>query len=129
MKTAVIDASAVLAFILPDESTPKSVNHAFTNFAQGKLRLIAPDLLKLEISNALRSAVIKKRMTQKLAKKILNKFLELNIEYQENNNLKQILQIALKHNLSVYDAVYLELSQKCKAELLTLDQQLKQASR
>jgi predicted nucleic acid-binding protein len=127
MKKVVIDASAILAFIIPDETAPQSINNTFTEFSQQKLNLIAPKLLKLEVSNALRSGVIKKRMTKLTAKKIFKTFLRLSIDYQKTDKLEKIFQLALKHELSVYDATYLQLALQTKSKLLTLDQDLNKA--
>ena len=123
-KIIVIDASALLSLLFADEKHALELKKIFKQFAQNKLDFIAPHLLKFEIGNALKSAVLKKRATASLANKILLKFTQLPIIYS-NINLKKNLEIALKHNLSFYDACYLQLARSKNLKLITLDNQLK----
>lgn len=109
----VVDASYVLSWLMPDENHPK------TRVGQK----IAPSLLPYEVVNALRSAVSRKRINEELAQKLLGEFLGWEIDYQ-NVDSEKILEIAVKHNLSGYDAAYIYLARKMKCELLTWDKKL-----
>jgi len=124
MRKIVIDASVILSYILPDEKIPSKIKKVFNNFIDSEVGFMAPTLLKLEVANALRSAVVQKRIRAEIAKKILAKFLELKIQYSSTANVSSILEIALKNKLSVYDATYLYLSKKENAQLLSLDKKL-----
>ncbi len=114
MKTrVVVDASYVLSWLMPDENHPK------TKVGQK----IAPTLLPYEVVNALKSAVAQRRITEELAQSLLGEFLGWQIDYQEID-AAGVLQIAVAHKLSSYDASYVYLARKMKSALLTWDKKL-----
>lgn len=120
---AVIDASFVLARLLPDEKQTPKVASYFDRFAQGKLKLIAPQLLPYEVTNALRSGVLQRRLTLSIAKQLTQGFLKLPIDYHQID-FEPVLALAIKHRLSAYDAAYVALAKKRKLTLLSLDRKL-----
>jgi len=122
-KKVVVDASVILAKLLPDEKQSSKVKKLFISFGRREVDFIAPQLLKFEISNALKSAVKQKRLTQLVAEKLLAAFLELPVIYQEVDFL-EVLKTALKENLSAYDAAYVYLAMEKKTALVSLDQRL-----
>lgn len=122
-RTIVVDAPAVLTVLL-DEEKPAKIKQALTDYAQQRLDLLAPSLLKFEVGNALRSAVSRRRVSQPCARDLYQKFLKLPIKYVQTLNLAEVLNVALKHKLSFYDASYLFLAQNLDLELLTLDKKL-----
>jgi len=119
----VVDASAVLSFIFPDESTPKGVLTAFRKASKNLIVLTAPTLLCYEIGNAIRSAVKQKRINKLTATSIIEIFYQLKIVYLDPN-INDIIFLSLKYNLSFYDASYLSLAKEKNAKLLTLDKKL-----
>lgn len=119
----VVDASAVLSYIFPDEVTPKKVALYFRKLSKGQINFVSSPLLKFEIGNAIKSAVKQKRTTETDATDTVNKFNELTIHYL-TPDLSTILLLSLKHNLTFYDASYLCLAQEQNAKLLTLDKKL-----
>lgn len=122
-KRVVVDASVILAKLLPDEKQSLKVKKLFASFGKKEVDFIAPSLLKLEVANALRSAVNQKRLNQLLADKLLAAFLELPIIYQEVD-YREVFKIALERNFSAYDAAYVFLAKKRKIPLVSLDQKL-----
>lgn len=124
-ETSVIDASAILSILFTDEKTPPWLKKSINLFSQGKLKLLAPRILKYEVANSIKSAVLQKRTTEDVAIKLLKKFLLLPISYPNNLDHPSILSLAINKNLSVYDASYLHLSKSKRCPLLTLDKKLK----
>jgi len=122
-KRVVVDASVILAKLLPDEKQSLKVKKLFASFGKKEVDFVAPPLLKLEITNALRSAVNQKRLNQLVADKLLAAFLELPVIYQEVD-YREVLKIALERNFSAYDAAYVFLAKKRKIPLVSLDQKL-----
>ncbi len=122
----VIDASAVLSYILPDESTSNNVLNIFRKYAKDQISLLAPTLLSYEIGNAIKTAVKQKRLDELTAIDIIDNFKHMEIHYFDPNILSTIT-LSLEHNLSFYDAAYLCLAQEQKAKLLTLDKKLQDA--
>ena len=127
-KQIVIDSSALLNFLLPDENTLPNIKRILSQVKSLKTQIIAPHLLRFEIANAIRSAFLRKRINKNDALIIIENFEMINIHYQKTN-LTTTTRLALDHNLSVYDASYLELAISKKIPLLTLDKKLKQLSK
>ena len=119
----VIDSSFILAHLLPDENVSK-VDEIFMKYTQGKVHFLAPYILPFEVINALRSAVISKRIDKKSANTLINDFLNVKIDFQKIN-FKNALAISFKNNCSIYDASYIALSQDEKLHFLSLDRKLK----
>lgn len=112
-KAVVVDASYVLSWLLPDESRP----------TLAPSQRVAPELLKYEIINALRSNVTRERIDKSIAKKLLNELANWQIEYQKID-MVEALELALLYKISGYDASYLWLAKKLKCKLLTWDKKL-----
>ncbi|MEA3355191.1 MAG: type II toxin-antitoxin system VapC family toxin [Patescibacteria group bacterium] len=127
-KASVIDASAILSILFTDEKTPQFLKTRITQFSQGKLKILAPDILKYEVTNSIKSAVLQKRIAKNIAIKLLKKFLLLPITYLPINHQKTLI-LAIRHNLSVYDTSYLHLAKSKHYPLLTLDKKLKQLAK
>jgi predicted nucleic acid-binding protein len=118
--TVILDASAVLSELLPDESPPAHISKVFNQLSKLDIIIIAPLILKYEVGNSLKSAVLSKRITKPNAQKTYKKFLELGIQFIEINYF-ETLKLALKQELSFYDASYVYLSRKQKAPLISFD--------
>ncbi len=122
-RKAVVDASFVLALLLPDEKREGLAKKTLDSYQKGKISFFAPELLKFEVANGLRTAVKRKRISQKLAQKLLAIFIRLKINYQKVA-FNKVLNLSLRLNLSAYDASYLALSRQLKLKFLTLDSKL-----
>lgn len=120
----VVDASIILSRIMPDEIVSTMFEDEYMDHIKKNIVFIAPKLLSFEILSALKSACKSKRLDIDLALDLYNNFDELDIRYLEID-LSKVISLALKYNLSTYDAVYLRLAIENKCRLLTLDKQLK----
>ena len=119
MVNIVIDASFLLAYLLPDEKYPEADKAILSHIAE-EVHCIAPSLLKFEVANALYAAVLRKRISPPLAQKLIKHMLDLCIEEYPIQFL-DALKVSFKHHLSVYDASYLVLARKYHIALLTMD--------
>ena len=99
---AAVDASFVIAFLMPDEKS-KKVEDFFIRLRTKKIRVISSRMLSFEVINSLKTAVLRKRIKPALAQKLLQKFLNLNIEEREID-LEGAFDISLGKNLTFYDA-------------------------
>lgn len=81
------------------------------------------EIFYFEVFNGVKSAILRKRVDKKLAKKLLVNFLKFQIKKQEIDYL-QVFELALRKNISFYDASYLALSKANKIPLVTLDRRL-----
>ena len=119
----VIDTSALISFLLPDEVSNKRVKQVFSNFVEDHYTFYAPYLLIYEVGNVLKTATLRNRVSTKDAKDLFEKFLNFPITFSKVDCIK-VLDLSIKHDISFYDASYLQLSIQKKADLLTTDKRL-----
>ena len=119
-KCFVVEASFVLSFLLREE---EALAEIFKDYVNGRVEFVTSDLLKYEVGNGLRSAVLKKRISSKTARAIYQEFLVLGISEEVPGPL-QTLKIALLRKISFYDASDLALSRQKGWPLLTRDKAL-----
>ncbi len=121
----VIDASYVCTYLLPDEQN-SDVDAFFATVTT--VRLFAPELLNAEVGNTILFALRRNRIVQSDVAIILRAYQALSIQHVEPYT-NEVLQCAVKNNLTYYDAMYAALTQKLQMPLLTLDNKLKRASK
>jgi predicted nucleic acid-binding protein len=124
----VIDASVVLAWLLPDEhSTSAEVLVA----RAVRERARAPSLLLLEVGNALVQAQRRARFEPALGDELLDAFTALPIALEpiSAESLMQASALARRHRLSVYDGCYLALAAARRLPLASFDGPLIEAAR
>lgn len=126
-KVILIDASFVLSFLLPDEKKDPALD-IFLKYKEEKVDLLSSPILKLEVTNGIKSAVKSKRIDKKVALTLMEDFLNIDIEYIEIN-LTETFELALKEDLSAYDASYIWLSQKENIPLFTLDKKMQKLAK
>jgi predicted nucleic acid-binding protein len=129
VKPVVVDASALLSFLLNDHPpTAHRVEAAIARCAEAPL--IAPVLLRAELANALAMAVRRSRLTPAQAKQAAAFADGLPIGFDpQDADVAALLMAANAHGLTAYDALYLELAMLRGADLLTADGALGKAAR
>ena len=124
-KTTLILDSSVIAkwfFAKNDSDNALIIKEKFTD---KKISLSVPLLLYYEINNLLKTAVKKYRIDEQDAIKVYKAFLQLNfISYSSEFLLEKTLEIAIKYDISSYDATYVALSEYLQVQFLTADQKL-----
>ncbi|MDY6832520.1 MAG: type II toxin-antitoxin system VapC family toxin [Thermodesulfobacteriota bacterium] len=125
----VVDTSVVMAWCFQDESSP---------YADSILdRLIsgvgfAPSIWPLEVGNVLLVAERKGRISEADSTRFLMLLSELPIVVEQESPermIKEIFALARKHDLSSYDASYLDLAMRKGLALATADKSLLAAAR
>ena len=119
----VIDASVVIASLLPDEPYRAASLRILKEFFSGRLELFAPLLLQFEITNALWSAISRRRTKLKDAQEALRQFESFNLP-QRRVATPEILRTAHAYDRSAYDAAYLALAESEQIPLVTADKRL-----
>jgi predicted nucleic acid-binding protein len=126
-RLVVVDASVVLKWQFDDEEcVSQAVAFRDDFYLRGAIRVIAPQLLAYELANGIVAAARKKRISPDKAAEAMSNLLELGVELREVEPLL-FLELALRYNLSAYDAAYVALAQSEKCELWTGDKALYQA--
>jgi predicted nucleic acid-binding protein len=126
----VIDPSVALAWLLPDETTPRAA--VFRAAVENGAEAWIPAHWWLEIGNGLLMAERRRRITLEQVAQALALVNSLPLEQDSETTAQipvRIFTLARKHGLTIYDAAYLELAQRRGAILATFDEQLLKAAR
>ena len=122
----VLDASAALA-LLRDEPEAAAVREIVRQHALIGGKIHAPDLLWLEITNALARRF---RLDVSAIVRAVREIDELGVITAAVDRAQLLIALdhAVVHGLTIYDATYLALAQMLDADLLTLDGPLAKAA-
>lgn len=124
----VLDASATLAWLLPEELTG-AITAAFDLIADDCAWV--PGLWRIEVANSLSANLRRGRITPLRRRESLGdlKLLPIYCDQETNDHVwGRTLELADRHNLTVYDATYLELALRLSLPLATLDDDLRKAA-
>jgi predicted nucleic acid-binding protein len=124
----VLDCSVTLAFLLDDERSDP-IEKLFEKVAYEGA--VVPTLWYLEVANSLNVAVRRKRITDKFRDEALTDLSVFEIAADAETHLHawhSTLPLASSAGLTVYDAAYLELAQRKRLALATLDLPLAKAA-
>jgi predicted nucleic acid-binding protein len=122
----VVDASICLPWFLVDEASPLSeallAEHP-------RLELWAPPLWRPEMANALVVAARRGRIRPEHRREMLDEVDRLEIRFDPSPpGVVTLARLATEHDLTTYDAAYLELALRRKIPLATLDESLRRAA-
>ncbi len=121
----VLDCSYTLAMVMPDEARPSTL------WAVMDARLFAPAIWHVEVANALRNGVRRGRLLETDVQAVCAHVEAFEVETSPASDLgvRQRYLAAQAHDLTAYDAAYLELALQRRCALATLDNQLASAAR
>ena len=125
----VIDSSITLAWFFEDERTERA-DVVMRQVA--KTGAVVPSLWRLEIANALQSALRRKRINAAFRDASIADLRSFPIAVDsetDHHAWGTSLTLAERCQLTLYDAAYLELAQRLRLPLASLDQDLRAASR
>ncbi|MCL2645144.1 MAG: type II toxin-antitoxin system VapC family toxin [Betaproteobacteria bacterium] len=122
-----LDNSVVCGWILENQSTDYSA--AIARRLEQE-RAIVPPLLRLELVNVLRTACKRQVMIASQAQELLAQLFRLPIEVNSTSpEPGLLLGLALRYELTAYDAAYLELALRMQLPIATQDEALAEAAR
>ena len=127
-KTFVLDCSLAVAWFFEDEANAyaQAVEASLTSASA-----IVPTHWPLEVANAVLMGQRRSRTTEAKATTFLGLLKSLPVVLDDETAMRawhESIQLARTHQLSVYDAAYLELTLRRGLPLATLDDQLKAAA-
>ena len=125
----VLDTSATLAWVYPDETMPP-IREVFHQVEESGAWV--PSLWKLEIANLLETGVRRHRHSTDFRDVSLADLALLPIQVDLDTHKHAwgaTLRLAERHRMTVNDAAYLELALRLGLPLATLDQELRSAAR
>ncbi len=120
----VLDCSYTMAMVMPDELRPRSL--ALTEAS----RLFAPPIWVVEAANALRMAVRRGRLPAEQAARLSMRLEDYGVGIDgADATVHQRYVAAQTHDLTAYDACYLDLALQRGFALATLDTRLAAVAR
>ena len=129
--SVVIDASIIIAAVIPSEVSHLVANQALTVWSSAGTTLIAPPLLYAEVTAVLRKLSSTGRLTQMQAEQLLETICALPIEIIHDIAVYETaLKLAHRHNLvRAYDTQYLAVAEQVNGTFWTADRRFVQAVR
>ena len=125
MSFLVVDASVSAVWFMQDEEHPVA-DATFESL--NTVQAIVPQIWHFEIRNVLVFAARRGRIKRSEISDHLKALNVLRIDTDQEPDLDAVMQLALTHNLTFYDALYLELAIRRDAQLATLDSALARAA-
>ena len=117
----VLDASAVAGLAFSDED-PTYARAVFLEASN--TTAIVPILFRYEVRNALLSGERSRRIEPQQAAEFLEQLHSLELEHDNELNEASVFSLARQHQLTFYDAAYLEAAVRRRLPLATNDQAL-----
>lgn len=127
MDRILIDASSTLAWLFNEDDQGPKLTPVLQNH-----ELVAPWLWRLEVVNVVLVRERRKLMTQAQGTQSLGVLESLDVEVlgePGHRSLTGLAQTARPHQLSAYDAVYLDFAVSLDLPLLTNDKNLREAAK
>jgi predicted nucleic acid-binding protein len=116
----VVDASVAVKWFLPEELASEA-----RQLLAPEYQLLAPDLLWPELGNALWKKHRRREVDQRTATRLFQDLFRVPIEYHASRQLATpALELAIRHGVTVYDALYLALAVGSGCRLVTADRRL-----
>ena len=117
--TLVVDASFVMVLLTNSSDAVTTWANDLVDGAD----LVAPHLMPVEVTSALRSAERRETLTPEQAALTHQDLIDLDVELHPFEPFAARVW-ALRHSVSPYDAWYLALAERLEAPLVTLDRRL-----
>jgi predicted nucleic acid-binding protein len=118
----VIDSSALIKYVAKEENWEKVEEHL-------KEGCVTLDLATKETANALVKKALKNEVTTETAKEIINYLPKIVRITPQKEHFSKAFEIAIKHKLTIYDALFIALSVNTNMPLLTSDEKQAKASK
>ncbi|PIN89382.1 PIN domain nuclease [Candidatus Pacearchaeota archaeon CG10_big_fil_rev_8_21_14_0_10_34_76] len=117
----VIDASVVVKIFAKEDNSKKAFE-IVESYANEKISIIVPDLIFMEVLNALRYKNIESNRLKKVNTDLWN--FQFEIAYLDEFLMRKAVEISVEYGFSIYDSIYAALAQMHGAELITEDSKL-----
>lgn len=127
MDEFVLDASFALRWCFEDE-TSAATESVLARLAIQTAAAWVPPIWRHELLNGLGKGIVRERLLRDRALEFWREIRELPIRLDEIPADERLLELALTHNLSVYDASYLRLAISRELAIATGDSKLQQAA-
>lgn len=124
MNAGVIDTSALVKFVIPEEHSGEA-SRLIELHQASRIRLIAPDYIMVESANVLWKHVRRNGLTVEDATAGINLLRRAGIRLvQYGELLDDAIRLAVGSNITIYDALFAALAQRESIPLITADRPL-----
>jgi predicted nucleic acid-binding protein len=123
----ILDASFALCWCFEDEATAQTES-TLTSLQNQEAIAWIPAIWRYEMLNGLGKGVARSRLARDKAFLFWQEVQALPVRMADVAVNETLLELALKHDLAVYDASYLSLAQARRLPLATVDGKLQQAA-
>lgn len=122
MALLVLDASIVLKWYKQEIHSEIAVKIK-DEFIEGIHEIVVPDLLLYELTNAMR---FNKDFNEEFIKESLTNFIDLDtdITIPTDEIINSAIELSYKHDITIYDAIYVALAESIDATFITADEKL-----
>jgi len=128
VRAAVVDASVALSWVFPGEEPSSAAVRLLHAFRSNQIRLLAPSLWPYEVGNALRSGVIRGRISEAEGWEAFSVLLGLGLSLVDFAPLTDLAwDLASRHGITMYDAAYVAVAQAHNSPCYSLDKGLIEA--
>lgn len=121
MKNEVVDCSVLVKLFVPEKGSQDAICWC-KNWRNGKIEVFAPELVIAEFANVIWHKVWRKEIDPSIGSSSVADFMKLPIRIVEHGTLIEgAFNMAISHEITVYDALYAALAYKLDATLVTAD--------
>jgi predicted nucleic acid-binding protein len=122
MSIVVVDASIVVKWFVEEENSDKAIRIR-DKYVEGEVRLIAPEIIKFEVLNALYYKKLFSEDEMEEISEALDSYL-FDLYPLKGEYAKKTVETAFKNNITIYDASYISLAIMKNAYFHTADEEL-----
>lgn len=124
MEYIVIDSSVAIKWFVVEHNSDKA-REILDIYKDGAINFIAPDLINAEFGNILWKKYQRNYLNIKEAEEIIEAFQSISFTIISNAKLlKDAYNLATRYNRTVYDMLYVALSERDKCKFVTADERL-----
>lgn len=125
----VVDCSVSVGWFFVSQATTYTAAVSSHLATQPGERVWVPALWEIEMTNVLRTACRRGKLNASRAQEILAEALRLPLRFaEEKPPPTEVLALALRHDLTAYDATYLDLALRLRLPIATQDAALRAAA-
>jgi predicted nucleic acid-binding protein len=125
--TIVVDASVVIKWLIPEDDQPKALEIR-DSYQEARMNVVAPGLLTAEIGNVLWKRVRSGLLSSAEAEKALFRFQQDTPILRDSPVINaSALRLAVAHNRTFYDSLYLAVAIHHQCDLVTADEKFVRA--
>lgn len=122
MLATVVDASTVVKWFVEEEDSDKAVKIR-DKYVEGKIRIIAPQIITFEVLNALQYKKLFSEDELKEISEALDSY-SFNLYSLKGEYARKTIEVALENNITIYDASYISLAIMKNTCMYTADEKL-----